>query len=89
MILNLQTLTLLLSLPCALLLSACGNKGDLYLVPDEITQQELLRLEDSLNASGALDTTEQESSSAALDAESGADEDEDKDEKDTDKDQNN
>jgi len=28
--------------------SACGNKGDLFLVPDEITEQDLLRLEQSL-----------------------------------------
>lgn len=34
----------------ALALSACGNKGDLFLVPDEITQQDLLRLEQVLEA---------------------------------------
>jgi len=32
----------------AVSLSACGNKGDLYLVPDEFTQQELEQLEQSL-----------------------------------------
>jgi len=36
----------------AVSLSACGNKGDLYLVPDEFTQQELEQLEQSLQEQG-------------------------------------
>jgi len=47
---KLQTLPLLLSLSGLLLASACGNKGDLYLIPDELSEQELLRLQQSLNA---------------------------------------
>ncbi len=34
-------------------LTACGNKGDLYLVPDEFTQQELEQLEQSLQEQDA------------------------------------
>jgi predicted small lipoprotein YifL len=37
----------------ALLVSACGNKGDLFLVHDEITQQDLRRLEQALEAENA------------------------------------
>ncbi|MFT5895625.1 MAG: putative small lipoprotein YifL [bacterium] len=43
-------------LPClvfALLVSACGNKGELSLVPDEVTQQDLLRLEQALEVESA------------------------------------
>lgn len=54
MTLKLQTLSPLLCLVVALLLSACGNKGELFLVPDEITQQDLLRLEQALEAETAL-----------------------------------
>lgn len=54
MTLRLQTLSPLLCLVVALLLSACGNKGELFLVPDEITQQDLLRLEQALEAETAL-----------------------------------
>ncbi|MFT4726998.1 MAG: putative small lipoprotein YifL [Granulosicoccus sp.] len=35
------------------LLSACGNKRELFLVPDEVTQQDLLRLEQALEAESA------------------------------------
>ena len=38
------------ALVLTLLLSACGNKGDLFLVSDEITEQDLLRLEQVLEA---------------------------------------
>jgi predicted small lipoprotein YifL len=48
MILKLSTISPVLSLVIALQLSGCGNKGDLFLVPDEITQQDLLRLEQAL-----------------------------------------
>lgn len=54
MTLRLQTLSPLLCLVVALLLSACGNKGELFLVPDEITQKDLLRLEQALEAETAL-----------------------------------
>ena len=54
MTLRLQTLSPHLCLVVALLLSACGNKGELFLVPDEITQQDLLRLEQALEAETAL-----------------------------------
>jgi predicted small lipoprotein YifL len=46
--LKLSALSPLLCLVVVLQLSACGNKGDLFLVPDEITQQDLLRLEQAL-----------------------------------------
>lgn len=68
---KLQTLSPLMCIVVAVLLSACGNKGDLYLVPDEITQQDLLRLEQALEAETTL-------SNEALTDE----EDEDKDDKD-------
>lgn len=35
---------------CALLLSACGNKGDLFLVSDAVTQDELQSLQQDLEA---------------------------------------
>jgi len=50
MTLKLSVLSPLLCLAATLLISACGNKGDLYLLPDEITQQELLRLEQALES---------------------------------------
>jgi predicted small lipoprotein YifL len=53
MTLKLPALWPLLCLVVALLVSACGNKGDLFLVPDEITQQDLLRLEQALEAETA------------------------------------
>ena len=41
------------ALPCALLLSAmlvsCGNKGDLFLVPDPINRQDMEQLQRVLN----------------------------------------
>lgn len=63
MILKLQVLSPLLCIVVALLVSACGNKGELFLVPDEITQQDLLRLEQALESENALNSavdTEQE-----------------------------
>ena len=64
MILKLSTISPLLSVVIVLQLSGCGNKGDLFLVPDEITQQDLLRLEQALEtetvpANGA-DTLEED-----------------------------
>lgn len=54
MTLKLQVLSPLLCLVVAFLVSGCGNKGELFLVPDEITQQDLLRLEQALEAENAL-----------------------------------
>jgi len=48
MTLKLSVLSPLLCLLVLSFVSACGNKGDLFLVPDEITEQDLLRLEQSL-----------------------------------------
>lgn len=48
--LKLSFLSSLTCLAMALLVSACGNKGDLFLVPDDITQQDLRRLEQALEA---------------------------------------
>ena len=64
MILKLSTISPLLSVVIVLQLSGCGNKGDLFLVPDEITQQDLLRLGQALEtetvpANGA-DTLEED-----------------------------
>ena len=50
MMLKLASMSTLLCLLIASQLSGCGNKGDLFLVPDEITQQDLLRLEQALEA---------------------------------------
>ncbi len=38
------------TLVCVCTLSACGNKGDLFLIPDAMTQEDLLGLEQVLNA---------------------------------------
>jgi len=55
-------------------LIGCGNKGDLYLAPDEFTQQELLRLEQNLQqqesaagASSDLTISDQEPGTATED----------------------
>lgn len=53
MTLKLPALLPLLCLVAVTLLSACGNKGELFLVPDEVTQQDLLRLEQALEAESA------------------------------------
>lgn len=57
MTLKLRTMALPLGLVVVALLTACGNKGDLYLVPDEVTEQDLIRLEQTLqnNASPSTD----------------------------------
>ncbi|MFK8076877.1 MAG: lipoprotein [Granulosicoccus sp.] len=54
MTLKLRTMALPLGLVLAVLLTACGNKGDLYLVPDEVTEQDLIRLEQALQNNAAL-----------------------------------
>lgn len=64
MILKLSTISPLLSVVIVLQLSGCGNKGDLFLVPDEITQQDLLRLEQALETetvpANGVDTLEED-----------------------------
>ncbi len=54
MTLKLRTMALPLGLVLAVLLTACGNKGDLYLVPDEVTEQDLIRLEQTLQNNAAV-----------------------------------
>ena len=54
MTLKLRTMALPLGLVLAALLTACGNKGDLYLVPDEVTEQDLIRLEQTLQNNAAV-----------------------------------
>jgi predicted small lipoprotein YifL len=58
---TLQTLTtrmarlLLLGTPGMILVAAlagCGNKGDLFLIPDDFSQQDLQQLEQVLDAGG-------------------------------------
>jgi predicted small lipoprotein YifL len=51
--LKLPALLPLVCLVALILLSACGNKGELLLVPDEVTQQDLLRLEQALELESA------------------------------------
>lgn len=53
MTLKLPAMLPLLCLVVLTLLSACGNKGELFLVPDEVTKQDLLRLEQALEAESA------------------------------------
>lgn len=61
MTLKRQTMALPLGLVLVALLTACGNKGDLYLVPDEVTEQDLIRLEQTLqsNANAAAESDAQ------------------------------
>ena len=40
---------------CCLWLIACGNKGDLFLVPDEITEEQLESVDEALEALEALE----------------------------------
>lgn len=39
------SISLILSALLSLILVGCGNKGDLYLVPDQISQEDLQQLE--------------------------------------------
>lgn len=50
MSLKLSALSPLVCLLVLISVSACGNKGDLFLPPEEITDQDLLRLEQALEA---------------------------------------
>lgn len=45
---------LLLASLAASVLSGCGNKGELFLIPDSITEQELQQLEQNLSGPDAL-----------------------------------
>ena len=52
------------------LLSGCGNKGDLFLVSDETTEQELQLLEQglgSVSSRGVESSTESESATDTID----------------------
>ena len=69
----------LLGLLLALLLTACGNKGELYLVPDELIQQELINLEQTLQGGTPTTTVEGLLSEGVSDEEELTDEDSKKD----------
>ncbi len=68
-----------LGLLLALLLTACGNKGELFLVPDELTQQELINLEQTLQGGTPTTTVEDLLSEGVSDEEESTDEDSKKD----------
>jgi len=50
---NLPGLLVMASLLVSIL-SACGNKGDLFLIPDSVTEQELQQLEQNLSGPDAV-----------------------------------
>ncbi|MEE9319123.1 MAG: hypothetical protein V3U76_01640 [Granulosicoccus sp.] len=45
-----RTLKTIIVLICCLLPIACGNKGDLFLVPDQVTEKQLETVDEALEA---------------------------------------